>query len=173
MLIPSLVLCASTLMLSAPEASQQSPQPQTVQTAAPQASQPAPTADAEASARQAEQEKVVDGVKLEAIEVNLVSYTNDERVRNGLPPLEVDKDLMETARTHAAWMTRTHNMVHTALAVAENIAMGQPHSSEAVRSWMNSPGHRANILNPGHRHIGVAAYCTENGTIFWCQQFQP
>jgi uncharacterized protein YkwD len=56
--------------------------------------------------------------------------------------------------------------------VAENIAMGQPHSSDVVRSWMNSSGHRANILNGGHLRIGVAAYRTDNGTIFWCQQFR-
>jgi uncharacterized protein YkwD len=36
---------------------------------------------------------------------------------------------------------------------------------------MNSSGHRANILNPGYRRIGVAAYATPEGTIFWCQQF--
>jgi uncharacterized protein YkwD len=117
-------------------------------------------------------ERVVDGVKLAAIEANIVSYTNEERARFGLEPFKVDKDLMETAREHAAWMTRTRNMIHTARAVAENIAMGQPHSSDVVRAWMNSPGHRANILNSGHQRIGVAAYTTEDGTIFWCQQFQ-
>jgi uncharacterized protein YkwD len=37
---------------------------------------------------------------------------------------------------------------------------------------MNSSGHRANILNPGHGRIGVAAYRTVAGTIFWCQQFR-
>ena len=69
-------------------------------------------------------------------------------------------------------MTRNHAMVHTSRPVAENIAMGQPHSSDVVQSWMNSSGHRANILNPGHRRIGVAAYRTASGVIFWCQQFR-
>ena len=63
-------------------------------------------------------------------------------------------------------------MVHTSDPVAENIAMGQPHSSDVVRCWMNSSGHRANILNSGHGRIGVAAFRTDNGTIFWCQQFR-
>ena len=115
---------------------------------------------------------MVDGVKLAAIEANIVSYTNQERARYGLPALEVDKELMDTAREHAAWMTRNHAMVHTSQPVAENIAMGQPHSSDVVQSWMNSSGHRANILNPNHRHIGVAAYRTASGVIFWCQQFR-
>jgi uncharacterized protein YkwD len=88
-----------------------------------------------------------------------------------LPALEVDKELMETAREHAAWMTANESMVHTNRPVAENIAMGQPHSSDVVQCWMNSPGHRANILNPNHRRIGVAAYRTAGGVIFWCQQF--
>jgi uncharacterized protein YkwD len=86
--------------------------------------------------------------------------------------LQVDPELMETAREHAAWMTRNQRLVHTMRAVAENIAMGQPQSSEAVRAWMNSSGHRANILNAAHRLIGAAAFRTEEGTIFWCQQFR-
>ena len=116
--------------------------------------------------------KVVDGVKLAAIEANLVSFTNQERIRQGLPPLKVDKDLMATAREQAEWMTRNESLVHTSRPVAENIAMGQPHSSDAVQAWMNSSGHRANILNPRHRRIGVAAFRTARGTIFWCQQFR-
>jgi uncharacterized protein YkwD len=50
--------------------------------------------------------------------------------------------------------------------------MGQASSNDAVRCWMNSSGHRANILNRGHRKIGVAGYRTADGTIFWCQQFR-
>ena len=122
------------------------------------------------AAEPAEQE--IDGVKLAAIEANLVSYTNHERARYGLPPLAVDKELMETAREQAAWMTRNGSLVHTRRPVAENIAMGQRDSSDALRSWMGSPGHRANILNSGHRRIGVAAFRTGSGTIFWCQQFR-
>jgi uncharacterized protein YkwD len=117
-------------------------------------------------------EKEIDGVKLLAIEANVVSYTNEERARYGLQPFAVDKELMDTAREHCEWMTRNRSMVHTHRPVAENIAMGQPSSGDVVRAWMNSPGHRANILNPGNLHIGVAAFRTAEGTIFWCQQFR-
>ena len=55
--------------------------------------------------------------------------------------------------------------------MAENIAMGQRTSNEVLNSWMNSSGHRANILNRSYRRIGVAAYTTPQGTIYWCQQF--
>ncbi len=83
----------------------------------------------------------------------------------------VDRRLMRSARRHCAWMTNSRSMVHTSDAVAENIAMSQRSSEEVVNTWMNSSGHRANILNPGNTRIGVAAYTTPEGTIFWCQQF--
>ena len=78
---------------------------------------------------------------------------------------------MKTAREHCSWMTWNRIFQHTRRPVAENIAMGQPNSQDVVRTWMNSSGHRANILNPNHHHIGVGAYRTEGGTIYWVQQF--
>ena len=106
-----------------------------------------------------------------AIERNVVAATNAERARHGLPPLALDHGLLRTAREHTIWMTRMQVLRHTNRPVAENIAMGQRSSQEVVQSWMNSPGHRANILNRAFGKIGVAAYQTANGTIFWCQQF--
>ena len=50
--------------------------------------------------------------------------------------------------------------------------MGQPSASEAVRSWMNSSGHRANMLGSGYTRIGVAVAYSSNGTPYWCQQFR-
>ena len=105
------------------------------------------------------------------IERNVVDRTNAERERYGLPPLEVDGDLVRSARRHCAWMTRNRTLQHTRQAVGENIAMGQRSSKEVVADWMSSSGHRANILNRGYRRIGVAAYRTQGGTIYWCQQF--
>jgi len=111
-------------------------------------------------------------VKLIAIEKNIIDYTNAERSRHGLPALVVDRDLMKSARRHATWMTLNRRLQHTRQAVAENIAMGQRHSREAVRDWMSSSGHRANILHGAYTRIGAAAYRTRSGTIFWCQQFR-
>jgi uncharacterized protein YkwD len=108
---------------------------------------------------------------LHAIEARVIEKTNAQRVRHGLRPLAVDNRLIRSARRHAAWMTNNRSMVHTNQAVAENIAMGQRNSGEVLNAWMNSSGHRANILNPGHTRIGVAAYTTPEGTIYWCQQF--
>jgi uncharacterized protein YkwD len=111
-------------------------------------------------------------IDLVAVEQNIVFYTNAERKRYGLPPLEVDADLLKSAREHCAWMTRRRSLQHTRQPVAENIAMGQRTSKDAVRAWMSSSGHRANILNRSYQRIGVAAYRTERGTVFWCQQFR-
>jgi uncharacterized protein YkwD len=108
---------------------------------------------------------------LHAIEARIIERTNAQRVRHGLRPLMVDRRLLRSARRHAAWMTNSRSMTHTTQPVGENIAMGQRSSSEVVNTWMNSSGHRANILNAGYTKIGVAAYATPEGTIYWCQQF--
>jgi uncharacterized protein YkwD len=65
-------------------------------------------------------------IELIAVERIVVDRTNAERARYGLPPLEVDEDLMQSARAHATWMTVNQTMQHTRQPVAENIAMGQP-----------------------------------------------
>jgi uncharacterized protein YkwD len=164
-MIVKMLFCASALMLGATQATEQTTSPKAER----QAEQ---KADPKPAAAVKPEEKVIDGIRLRTIEANIVSCTNQERARYGLPPLEVDKEPMGTAREHAEWMTQNQAMVHTSRPVAENIAMGQPDSSEAVQAWMNSSGHRANILNPGHRRIGVAAFRTASGVIYWCQQFR-
>ena len=110
-------------------------------------------------------------LELLQIERNIITLTSAERARYGLPPLKIDEELVESARGHATWMTLNRTLRHTSLPVAENIAMGQRNSKEAVADWMASPGHRSNILNRGYRRIGAAAYRTPDGTIYWCQQF--
>jgi len=108
---------------------------------------------------------------LHPLDRQVIEQTNAQRAQLGLTPLTVDSGLVVTAREHAAWMTNSQTLVHTTLAVSENIAMGQQSAAEVVQAWMNSPGHRANILKPDHRRIGVAAYSTPDGTVYWCQQF--
>ena len=105
------------------------------------------------------------------IELNIISKTNRERERFGLSKLTIDKNLMMQARRHAKWMAKNRSLRHGRDIVAENIAMGQTSSTEAVQDWMNSPGHRSNILASKHSTIGVAAYKAADGQIYWCQQF--
>ena len=104
-------------------------------------------------------------------EMSVISQANAQRARHGLPPLSVDSQLMSSASRHAQWMASNRNLSH-GRGVAENIAMGQTSASEAMRSWMNSSGHRANILGSGYTRIGVAVAYSSNGTPYWCQQFR-
>lgn len=108
---------------------------------------------------------------LSRVEQRIVDLTNAERRSRGLKALTVDEGLMASARKHCAWMARADNLQHTTAAVAENIALGQQNASEALNSWMNSSGHRANILGRRWSRIGVAAYVASDGSIYWCQQF--
>ena len=113
-----------------------------------------------------------DDLELLAIEKNIIIHTNAQRARYGLKPLEIDEGLMKWSRGHASWMARTRKFVHSGRPAAENIASGQKDSKAAVTAWMNSAGHRANILNRGYMRIGAAAYRTPKGRIYWCQQFR-
>lgn len=110
-------------------------------------------------------------VDLIPCEKAIVDDTNAERAKYGLPPLTIDVQLEQTARNHAAWMTNSHNLQHSSIGVAENIAWGQHSAEEAMSSWMSSSGHRANILNGSYHRIGVAAYTASDGSCYWCQQF--
>lgn len=111
-------------------------------------------------------------VPLWMVEANLLAKTNAARVRSGLAPLELDPQIQKTCRQHCTWMAAAHSMTHGRYPVAENIAMGQRWSDDVIRTWLNSPGHRANMLNSRYTRVGVAGYISANGTKFWCQQFR-
>ena len=118
------------------------------------------------------QPKPADVFALFPVEERLATLTNAQRARYGLHPLKVDVSLMKTARNHAIWMSSTGNFRHTSIGVGENIAMGQPTTGSAMQAWMNSSGHRANILSRRYTRLGVAGYVGRNGAIYWCQQFR-
>lgn len=156
--------------------------PTAITESAPAAQESAPTTDqtpgktappnTQDAGKKNAKEKKTEELELHPIEVSVISYTNEARKKYKLPPLEVDKDLMQTARKHCGWMTRNRIFQHGRYGVAENIAMGQRDGQAVMRAWMNSYGHRANILNPRHRRIGVSAYRSKSGRIYWCQQFR-
>jgi uncharacterized protein YkwD len=110
-------------------------------------------------------------VTLHPCETDLIQRVNVERTSRGLVALVLEPGLLISARNHCIWMSQSSRMVHSG-GVAENIAMGQADSGQVMRSWMNSSGHRANILNPRYRSIGVAGFLSPRGTPFWCQQFR-
>ena len=108
---------------------------------------------------------------LSPVETAIVARTNAARSQRGQPPLTPDGSLMQGARRQARWMAGSQTLEH-GQGVAENIGMGQTSAAEAVSSWMNSSGHRANILDRGHTKIGVAMARAADGSAYWCQQFR-
>jgi uncharacterized protein YkwD len=112
-----------------------------------------------------------EGLSLSAAESAAIARTNSARARAGLPPLSVDPQLMQSARSHARRMAGSRSLTHGS-GVTENIGMGQTTASEAVADWMGSSGHRANILGSGHTRIGIAVAHAADGTPYWCQQFR-
>lgn len=122
---------------------------------------------------------------LSQFESQVVELTNQERAKNGLQPLQVDNELSKVAREKSRDMATNGYFDHNSPSygspfdmmksfgisyrtAGENIAQGQRTPQEVVNAWMNSPGHRANILNGEFTHIGVGY--VEQGN-HWTQQF--
>jgi stress response protein SCP2 len=118
----------------------------------------------------------------------VVAATNVERARHGLPALTVDARLAAAAQAHSDDMVRRDFFAHAspdgrqvwdrAVAqgyayrkVAENIAAGQRSAAEVVRGWMDSPGHRANILDGELTQIGVGHALGGGYGTTWTQVF--
>jgi len=118
----------------------------------------------------------------------VVDRTNAERTRRGLRPLTVDTRLAAAAQAHSADMVQRGFFAHEspdgrqvwdrAVAagyayrkVAENIAAGQRSAEEVVRGWMESPGHRANILDGDLTQIGVGRADGGSYGVYWTQVF--
>jgi uncharacterized protein YkwD len=125
-----------------------------------------------------------------ALEAEVVTLTNAERAKQGCPELRVDDGLAAAARAHSVEMAGTGTFQHDSLdgtdpgermraagydtsgtGWAENIARGQADPAAVLTAWLASPGHRANILNCGHRAIGVGAARAANGQLYWTQDF--
>jgi uncharacterized protein YkwD len=120
----------------------------------------------------ASQNAPVDKAPTYEVEHRLLKAINAIRERYGLRALILDVQLHRTARQHCGWMANSHNMVHSTFPCAENIAMGQPDVDDVMNTWMNSSGHRANILNPSYTKVGLSGYASPSGSPFWCQQFK-
>jgi uncharacterized protein YkwD len=119
---------------------------------------------------------------------DVVTATNAERARHGLSPLSVDARLARVAQAHSADMVRRHYFAHANpegqqvwdraavvgyayRRIAENIAAGQRTPEEVMEGWMDSPGHRANILDAELTQIGVGRADGGPYGIYWTQVF--
>ncbi len=125
------------------------------------------------------------GGTVDATEARVVELTNAERRKNGLRDLQVDNSLANAAQAKSNDMLSKNYFSHTSPTygspfdmmrsfgisysyAGENIAKGQRSADEVVKAWMNSPGHRANILNGNFTHIGIGHTSSQN---YWTQMF--
>ncbi len=116
-------------------------------------------------------------------EQQVFDLTNQQRTQQGLSPLSLNLTLNDVAEKHSQDMATRNYFSHQGLdgsqpwdrmradgynysRAAENIAFGQPTPQDVVTAWMNSPGHRQNILDPNLKDIGVGY---SNG--YWTQDF--
>jgi hypothetical protein len=123
-------------------------------------------------------------------DTELLNLTNAERQRAGLPPLRLSSQLGPAAQGHAEDMARNNYFNHQGLNgstpsdratavgyrysyVGENISAGNKTPTQTIQQWMNSPGHRQNILNPSYTEIGFGyAYANSSSyRYYWVQVF--
>lgn len=153
--------------------------------------QEAPKQEAQAPQQQAPQQNAekpateqTNGAVSE-FEKKVVELTNAEREKQGLAPLELDVELSKVAKDKSKDMQQNNYFSHNSPThgspfdmmkkygiqyntAGENIAQGQQSPEEVVNAWMNSEGHRANIMNENFTHIGVGH--VEEGN-YWTQMF--
>lgn len=122
---------------------------------------------------------VLSGTQLYGYSYEVLDLVNKERADRGLAPLTMDRELLDAAMTRAAecsfFFDHTRpdgTSCYTASSKmnAENIAAGYASPSEVVRGWMNSSGHRSNILSPSAKSVGIGSL-RQSGTVFWVQCF--
>lgn len=128
---------------------------------------------------------------LERVRAGILAEVNAQRKKAGVPPLGANALLDRAAQRHAEDMLARGYFAHESparktvrerareagydwRAVGENIAEGQFTVDEVMRTWMDSPGHRRNILDPDFRELGVGLALGRSGSgyrVLWAQAF--
>ncbi len=118
----------------------------------------------------------------------VLKLVNVERGKQGLKPLTLDNTLNGIAAEKARDMAEHNYFSHDSptygtpfdmmrsfgidyKSAGENIAAGQRSADEVMQSWMNSSGHRANILNPSYTKLGVGYHAGGSKGTYWVQMF--
>jgi len=118
----------------------------------------------------------------------VLDLVNAERTKRGISALTLDSNLSSVATKKSQDMVNKNYFDHTSptygspfdmmkqfgisyRTAGENIAKGQKTPQEVVTAWMNSEGHRKNILNPNFTNLGVGIAKDSKGTTYWTQMF--
>ena len=119
-----------------------------------------------------------------SVATTVVELTNQARASAGLAPVIEDSHLTAAANAHSSDQAAARTMSHTGTdgsnpgarmtaagytwwTWGENVAAGQKTAALVVDAWMNSPGHRANILNGSFTSIGVGSVASVDGILYW------
>lgn len=121
-----------------------------------------------------------------SVTAEVVRLVNEERTKAGVAPLTAEPKAgaaaavrakeLETSFSHtrpngSGFESALKEQGASYTSAGENIAWGQKSAQEVVTAWMNSAGHRANILSPNFTQIGVGHYQSASGTQYWTQLF--
>lgn len=120
--------------------------------------------------------------KLNASEKAVITKSNEHRAVASLKPVAHQRCLEKYAEAHAKQMAKKKKMYHQSTSklkaimkkcklkrIGENVARGYTSSTGVTTAWMNSASHRANILRPSHRRIGIAVHKGKDGQKYWTQ----
>ena len=166
----------------------EAPQTETPETEAPETEAPeteAPQMEAPQTEAPVVQEPKTDAAALSYAE-QIVKLVNAERAKEGLPAVQLDAQITAAANIRAREIVQ--QFAHTRpngssfytvlkengisyMGCGENIAYGQRSAEEVMDGWMNSSGHRANIMNKNYKNIGVGYYQDARGVKYWVQLF--
>jgi uncharacterized protein YkwD len=111
-----------------------------------------------------------------ALSNDIVSFTNAERAKEGLAPLTVSPCLTDQANYRTAVLVHEDRFEHDPLGpvvdacgmgggMAENLILGYADAASMVQGWMDSPGHRENLMNPAYSTIGVGCTLGPHGQL--------
>lgn len=127
-------------------------------------------------------------VNFEEYQKEVLALVNAERKKSGLKALKLNSKLSNVATLKSEDMVKKDYFDHhsptygspfdmmkafdiTYWTAAENIAMGYVSPERVVNGWMNSPGHKKNIMNSRFTELGVGVAKSDSGTLYWTQMF--
>ena len=128
-------------------------------------------------------------LELTAEEKAVLELTNQERAKEKQPPLKPNPILMKIARAHSRNMAKQEKLAHEldgkkpheraedagykGAWIGENCAVGSdPYPpKDVMKGWMESAGHRKNLLDKKYKEIGIGAAKSASGDIYWTQVF--
>ncbi|NMC63457.1 MAG: CAP domain-containing protein [SAR324 cluster bacterium] len=117
---------------------------------------------------------------------SVLNLVNQSRAGYGLGALTYNYQLESSAQGHTNWMAVAQNLTHgttdemvqrirdagfSGSPIGENIAWGQSSPSQVMEAWLNSPPHRANILDSRYHYLGVGCVLDRYGKYWWTQNF--